>query len=145
MSSTMFAQNAEANNTLRLHTAHAAVRKWTENGGKTMGLDITFKRMREIKCKNCGEIVGRETIDRVSSSGRCWYDLLEKIGYYTPYENRAEDFEDEWYGNDMVLDDERAKLVADKIPKGACYEREVENLVCVTIVKGDVLAVNADW
>lgn len=110
-----------------------------------MGLDITFKRIREIKCKKCGEVVVRETIDSVSSGGRYWYDLLEKIGYYTPYEKRTEDFVDEWYGNDMILDDEKARLVAENIPEDAYNAREVENMVCATIVRCDALAVNADW
>lgn len=47
-----------------------------------MGLDITISERKEYRCPNCGIPIGHTDIASTDSSGRVWYDFLEKIGYY---------------------------------------------------------------
>ena len=76
-----------------------------------MGLDITISERKEYCCPNCGIPVGHTDIASTDSCGRTWYYFLKKLGYYVPYEKRTK--ENDWYGKDMVLDNEQAKQLSD--------------------------------
>ena len=118
----------------------------TENGKKvlTMSLDITIKERKEFQCPSCGRLVTTQDIDAEDSGGRVWYDFLEPIGYYVPYENRTE--ENDWYGEDMVLTEEQAKQLADFVSDNQPYNaRDVECLVARALMRGNKVVINADW
>lgn len=51
-----------------------------------MSLDITIKEQKEFRCPDCGRLVTTQDIGAEYSSGRTWYEFLESIGYYIPYE-----------------------------------------------------------
>ena len=117
-----------------------------ENGKKvlTMSLDITVKERKEFRCPDCGRLVTTQDIDAEDSGGRVWYDFLEPIGYYVPYEKRTK--ENDWYGLDMVLSEEQAhqliRFVLDYQPTE--YDKIV-HLVERAFVRGNKVAINADW
>lgn len=109
-----------------------------------MGLDITITERKEVRCSHCGEAVTSIDISSVDSGGRAWYDFLEKIGYYVPYEKRTE--ENDWYSKDMVLDDEQAKQLADYAVRKEVYNSDlVESVVAKTLLHGNKVVINADW
>lgn len=109
-----------------------------------MGLDITISERKEYRCPNCGIPVGHTDIASIDSDGRLWYDFLEKLGYYVPYEKRTE--ENDWYGKDMVLDNEQAKQLADYAVKKEVYNRDdVEWIVTEALAHGNKVVINADW
>ena len=109
-----------------------------------MGLDITISERKEHRCPNCGVPVGHTDIASTDSGGRLWYDFLEKIGYYVPYEKRTK--ENDWYGKDMVLDNEQAKQLADYAVKKEVYNRDgVERIVTEALAHGNKVVINADW
>ena len=109
-----------------------------------MSLDITIKERKEFRCPECGRLVTTQDIDAEGSSGRVWYDFIEPIGYYVPYEKRTE--ENDWYGEDMVLTEEQAKqlvaFVSDNQPYNA---RDIECLVARALLHGNKVVINADW
>ena len=70
-----------------------------------MGLDITVMERRDVRCPHCGEVITTVDVASTDSGGRLWYDSLERLGYYVPYEKRTK--ENDWYGKDMVLDNEQ--------------------------------------
>lgn len=109
-----------------------------------MSLDITIREQQEFHCPDCGRLVTIQDIGAECSSGRVWYDFLESVGYYVPYEKRAE--ENDWYGEDMVLNEEQAKrlldFVSDKHPYNARY---LECLVARALLNGNKVVINADW
>lgn len=76
-----------------------------------MGLDITVMERRDVRCPHCGEVITTVDVASTDSGGSLWYDFLERLGYYVPYEKRTK--ENDWYGKDMVLDNEQAKQLAD--------------------------------
>ena len=110
----------------------------------TMGLDITIKERKEFRCPECGRLVTTQDIDAECSSGRVWYDFLQGVGYYTEGDNPTE--ENDWYGEDMVLNEEQAKrlldFVSDKHPYNA---RDLECLVARALLNGNKVVINADW
>lgn len=109
-----------------------------------MGLDITVMERRDVHCPHCGEVVN--TVDGAStdSGGSLWYDFLEKLGYYVPYEKRTK--ENDWYGKDMVLDNEQAKQLADYAVKKEVYNWDgVERVVAEALAHGNKVVINADW
>lgn len=109
-----------------------------------MSLDITIKERKEFHCPDCGRLVTTQDIDEVSSSGRVWYDFLESVGYYVPYEKRAK--ENDWYGLDMVLSGEQAKQLADFVSEKNPYNAvDIQWLVAVTLLHGNKAVINADW
>ena len=109
-----------------------------------MSLDITIKERKEFRCPECGCLVTTQDIGVELSSGRVWYDFLEPIGYYVPYENRTE--ENDWYGKDMVLTDEQAKRLADFVSEYQLYyARDIECLVERALLHGNKVVINADW
>ena len=109
-----------------------------------MGLDITIKERKEFRRPDCGRLVTTQDIDAECSSGRVWYDFLEPIGYYVPYEKRTE--ENDWYGKDMVLTEEQAKQLADFVSDNKPYNaRDIECLVARALLHGNKVVINADW
>lgn len=66
------------------------------------------------------------------------------IGYYVPYEKRTK--ENDWYGKDMVLDNEQAKQLADYAVKKEVYNWDgVEWIVTEALAHGNKVVINADW
>ena len=110
----------------------------------TMGVDITIKERKEFRCPDCGRLVIEQDICEEWSSGRVWYDFLESIGYYVPYEKRTD--ENDWYGKDMELTEEQAKQLADFVSDNQTYDaRDVECLVARALMRGNKVVINADW
>lgn len=106
-----------------------------------MGLDITIKRTRPIRCPDCGKVVRAETVDCVYSGGRDWYDYLRHVGYYTPNQEDCA-----WYGEDMTLTADQAKEMADFSNKHKCADySEIEKLVAIALLRGDSVVINANW
>lgn len=109
-----------------------------------MSLDITIKERKEFYCPDCGRLVMVQDIDEEYSGGRIWYDFLEPIGYYVPYEKRTD--ENDWYGLDMTLDEKQAKQLAQfvsvYIPSNY---NEIEGLVAMALMRGNKVVINADW
>ena len=109
-----------------------------------MSLDITIKERKEFRCPDCGRLVTTHDIDAECSGGRVWYDFLEQIGYYVPYENRTE--ENDWYGKDMVLTKEQAHHLSDFVSDNKpCNAVDIQWLVAVTLLHGNKVVINADW
>ncbi len=109
-----------------------------------MGLDIRVKERKEIRCPDCGKVVGYRDLNCTASAGSDWYEILGEIGYYVPYEHRTK--ENDWYGKDMVLDDEQARrLAAYAVEKRVYNYDEVENAAAITLLHGNRVVVNADW
>lgn len=109
-----------------------------------MGLDITISERKEYRCPNCGTSVGYTDVASTDSDGRLWYDFLERLGYYVPYEKRTK--ENDWYGKDMVLDNEQAKQLADYAVKKEVYNWDgVERVVTKALAHGNKVVINVDW
>lgn len=109
-----------------------------------MGLDITISRRRIIVCPKCGTISGYEEVDEVDSGGRKWYDVLESIGYYVPYELRTEC--KDWYGEDMKLTDEQIDKVVQFLEKESVFNGSIVlDLIAMAKLKGHDVVINADW
>lgn len=80
----------------------------------------------------------------VDSGGRAWYDVLEPIGYYVPYDQRTE--ENDWYGKDMVLTDAQATQVRNFVVAYDVYNgKSIANLIAAAKCDGDDVVINADW
>lgn len=56
-----------------------------------MGLDITVMERRDVRCPHCGEVITTVDVANTDSGGSLWYDFLEKLGYYVPYEKRTKE------------------------------------------------------
>ena len=109
-----------------------------------MSLDITIREQQEFRCPDCGRLVTTQDIGAECSGGRVWYNFLEPIGYYVPYEKRNED--NDWYGEDMVLTEEQAKQLAEFVSDNQPYNaRDVECLVARALLHGNKVVINADW
>ena len=109
-----------------------------------MGLDITIKERKEFRCPDCGRLVTTQDIAEEWSGGRVWYDFLESVGYYVPYEKRTE--ENDWYGEDMVLTEEQAKQLADFVSDNQPYNyMDVEGLVARALLHGNKVVINSSW
>ena len=109
-----------------------------------MSLDITIKERKEFRCPDCGRLVTTQDIDAEDSGGRVWYDFLESVGYYVPYEKRTE--ENDWYGEDMALTEEQAEQLADFVSDNQPYNAQyVECLVARALLDGNKVVINADW
>lgn len=55
-----------------------------------MGLDIVVMERKDVRCPHCGEVITSVDVSSVNSGGCLWYDFLERLGYYVPYEKREE-------------------------------------------------------
>ena len=109
-----------------------------------MSLDITIKESKEFRCPECGRLVTTQDISEVRSGGRVWYDFLEKVEYYVPCEKGTKP--DDWYGLDMMLDNEQAKQLADFVSDFIPYGyADIENLVARALMRGNKVVINADW
>ena len=109
-----------------------------------MSLDITIKERKEFRCPDCGRLVTTRDVGEADSGGRAWYNFLEQIGYYVPYEKRTE--ENDWYGEDMVLTEEQAKQLVDFVSDNHPYNtRNVDRLVARALLHGNKVVINADW
>ena len=109
-----------------------------------MSLDIIITERKESRCPDCEWLVMTQDIGAECSGGRVWYNFLEPIGYYVPYEKRTE--ENDWYGKDMVLTEEQAKQLADFVSDNHPYnDRDVERLVARALMRGNKVVINADW
>lgn len=109
-----------------------------------MGLDITISERKEYRCPNCGIPVGHTDIASTDSNGSLWYDFLEKLGYYVSYEKQTK--ENDWYGKDMVLDNEQAKQLVDYAVKKKVYKWDsVVWIVTEALAHGNKVVINADW
>lgn len=109
-----------------------------------MGLDIRFTQRRKNICPHCGEIIGHTDVEVIDSGGRVWYEFLEPIGYYVPYEQRTE--ENDWYGKDMVLTKEQADMAYQFAKDSEMYNwREIRGLIAVALIENDDIVVHADW
>ena len=109
-----------------------------------MSLDITIKERKEFHCPDCGRLVTTQDIGAECSGGRVWYNFLEQIGYYVPYEKRTK--ENDWYGEDMVLTEEQAKQLAQFVSdyQPTDYD-DIEVLVARALLHGNKVVINADW
>ena len=109
-----------------------------------MSLDIIIKELKEFRCPDCGQLVTTQNIDAECSSGRVWYDFLESVGYYVPYEKRTD--ENDWYGEDMVLTEAQAKQLADFVSDNLPYHWvAINNLIASAMLHGNKVVINADW
>ena len=109
-----------------------------------MGLDITIKERKEFHCPECGRLVTTQDIGEECSGGRVWYNFLEPIGYYVPYEKQTE--ENDWYGLDMVLSEEQVKQLADFVSDNLPYHWvAINNLIASAMLHGNKVVINADW
>ena len=110
-----------------------------------MSLDIYFISRKNVLCPHCNTVVKTEDVYETGSSGRDWYEILELIGYYVPYDKRTE--ENNWYGKDMVLTAEQTKQVYDFIKKNPdLYNaRDVIGLIATAILDENAIVINANW
>ena len=109
-----------------------------------MSLDITIKERKEFRCPDCGRLVTTRDIYAECSGGREWYNFLEGIGYYVPFENRTK--ENDWYGEDMVLNEEQAKRLADFVSEyQPYYDKSIYGLVARALMRGNKVVINANW
>lgn len=110
-----------------------------------MSLDITIRERQEFYCPDCGRLVTTQDIGATEySGGRVWYNFLEPIGYYVPYEKRTK--ENNWYGEDMVLTEKQAKQLAQFVSdyQPTNYDN-IEVLVARALLHGNKVVINADW
>ena len=109
-----------------------------------MSLDITIRERQELHCPDCGRLVTTQDIGAEDSCGRVWYNFLEPIGYYVPYEKRTK--ENDWYGLDMVLSEEQAhQLIRFVLDYQPIEYDKIELLVERALVRGNKVVINANW
>lgn len=109
-----------------------------------MGLDIEFVRRKKNVCPHCGTVVGYTEISSIDGGGRGWYPMLEKIGYYVPYDQRTE--ENDWYGKDMILNDEQTDYLYHFAKEHDLYGSDgVLQLIATARYEGNEIVINADW
>lgn len=109
-----------------------------------MGLDVSIIRRKDLICPKCGEVVDTISVEEVDSGGRIWYPFLEEIGYYVPYDKRAE--ENDWYGKDMRLTNQQVDKLYKFVKKNEpLYFDEIMGLVAVARLEGQDVIINADW
>ena len=109
-----------------------------------MGLDIVVMERKAVRCPHCGEVINTVDVASTDSGCRLWYDFLERLGYYVPYEKRTE--KNDWYGKDMVFDNEQAKQLTDYAIQKEVYNWDgVERVVTEALAHGNKVVINADW
>ena len=109
-----------------------------------MSLDITIKERKEFHCPDCGRLVTTQDVGAECSGGRVWYNFLESVWYYVPYEKRTE--ENDWYGKDMELTEEQEKQLADFVSDNLPYHWvAINNLIASAMLHGNKVVINADW
>lgn len=112
-----------------------------------MGLNITIYEKEPVICPCCKAIVKYDTVDEVISGGKNWYDFLENIGYYIPYEKQSDkEAIKSWYGKDMELSLEQATNMVEFARQHKVYNYyEIEQLIRDTKLEGHSIVINADW
>ena len=110
-----------------------------------MSLDITFTSRSNVICPHCKKVVGTEDVYSVNSGGRSWYEFLEELGYYVPYEERTE--ENDWYGKDMVLTKKQAEQMYAFLKRhtGVYNQEKILGLIATTLFDENMVVINADW
>ena len=110
-----------------------------------MGLDIRFISRKNILCPHCKSLVTTEDVHIVESDGHGWYNILEQLGYFVSYEDRTE--ENNWYGKDMTLTVEQAKIVYQFVKENPdLYDANgVICLIATAILDENAVVINADW
>lgn len=110
-----------------------------------MSLDITISAKKGEICPHCGGVIKGAEIYCEDSGGGAWYPVLEKLGYYVPYDQRTE--ENDWYAKDMVLTAEQTKVLYDFVKKHKdLYNRNaVLGLIATAMVDENAVVINADW
>ena len=110
-----------------------------------MSLDIRFTERENVLCPHCGEIVTTRDVQIVGSGGREWYDILEELGYYVPYDQRTE--ENDWYGKDMVLTTEQAERLYWYVMehRDICGSYDITGLIARARFNKNAIVINADW
>lgn len=109
-----------------------------------MSLDIEFTRSRNIVCPKCGDIIETLVVESSASGGRVWYEFLESLGYYVPYDQRTE--ENDWYGKDMILTEEQVKEAIRFVrTHEISREGSILKLLVDAIMFNHTVVVNADW
>ena len=109
-----------------------------------MGLSMYVIRVKDLICPKCGEVVDTISMDEIDSGGRIWYPFLEEIGYYVPYDKRAE--ENDWYGKDMKLTKQQTDKLYKFVKKNRpLYSDEIMELVTSAQLEGQDVIINADW
>lgn len=109
-----------------------------------MGLDITVMERKDVRCPHCGEVITTVDVASVDSGGRLWYDFLERLGYYVPYEKRTE--ENDWYGKDMVLTCKQAVQLINYAVENEVYNcADIQRVVEKAIMNENMVVINANW
>jgi hypothetical protein len=111
-----------------------------------MSLNVKFAMCKDVVCPHCNKVAKQEDVYSISSGGRIWYDILETLGYYVPYEKRTK--ENDWYGKDMVLTVEQAKQVYNYIRENSqpfTINHDILDLIATAIVEENDVVINADW
>ena len=110
-----------------------------------MGLSITCYHRKQFVCPKCGEVVGHTDLNEIFFGGRSWYPLLEKLGYYVPYDQRTKD--NDWYGKDMVLNTEQIAEAFNFARRNsdAYGAHSLALLITEVLCANDLLVINADW
>lgn len=109
-----------------------------------MGMDVTVKRVKEIRCPDCGKLVDTAVCSKAYSSGCGWRDILEEFGYYVPYEERNES--NGWYAKDMVLTMEQTIRLMGYVAAHNLQDwLDIVSLISVAIGKDERVVINADW
>lgn len=109
-----------------------------------MGLSITISQRGATTCPECGAICGYKEYDAVNSGGRVWYDFLESVGYYVPYDQRSS--ENDWYGEDMKLTKEQVDELYQFVKNNEVFhESYIISLISIAKYEGHDVIINADW
>lgn len=111
-----------------------------------MGLDVTVRIERPVFCPHCGEVVDWKAAKKVESFGRVWFDYLEFIGYYIPYEIMQKTGKQDKYGQDVVLTNDQIKmmksfLMHNDVPYGNIIYEAIRDVV----KDSHGVVINADW
>lgn len=107
-----------------------------------MGLDIRVKVTEVIKCPHCGGFIERKTMCAEDSCGSVWRAFLSRVGYDEV--DTTGDYK--WYGEDMTLNAEQAKVLFDFLKRHDLYNDEnIRHLVADAILSDKDIVINANW
>ena len=110
-----------------------------------MSLGITVKVQQPVICPCCGKITGYKTIEEIDSGGGEWYDYLESVSYYVPYE-KWKNGEKDKYGEDMILSETQIELMKKYIQNhNIYYGNAIFNAISEAQIDGDAVIINANW
>lgn len=109
-----------------------------------MSISVTIKLAEIQKCPHCGKEIGfvrcKDNDHGILSGGAKWRKLLKDIKYYT----------DEWYGKDMVLNEEQKKTILNFLQKESRADLAEFQIMLQcskedrAAVKTDIV-ISADW